>query len=128
MGDVREVCGSSVIVAVTVGGIISSVAAGIMVAVLAGRGVDVESTIIVGVALEQEDKKIIVKMNSFFITLPQGADEPVLTGEAVSKDIRPNFHGVEPTKFNAYSASSYPGRTDNALRQALIAPFKSPSR
>ena len=38
------------------------------------------------------------------------------------------IYGVAPTKLSAYSASSYPGRTDNALRQFSTAPLVSPFR
>lgn len=35
-------------------------------------------------------------------------------------------YGVAPTKLSAYSASSYPGRTERAVRQSSIAPFVFP--
>ena len=112
--------GSGVNVCAAVGRIVSKVSEGSMAGrVLVGSGVPVVAT--AGVDVHAVRKTRAATMSFFmagnYMTVNVAANAP-------RNDMR--RYGVAPTKLNAYNASSYPGRTESALRQSSTAPLVFP--
>jgi hypothetical protein len=106
-------------VCVTVGGIVGETTARVFV----GSGIEVGSITGAGVGAQAVSRKKATTMR-FFIE----GNYMVFLLHVIMRSTHPNemYYGVAPTKLGAYNASSYPGRTERAVRQSSMAPFVFP--